>query len=411
MFSQVSSETDAPSVGSLVVIDGSKGEGGGQILRNAISFSNILRKQTRIFNIRAKRSKPGLKAQHLAGLRLATQICGGKLSGDELDSTEIMYSPAPPSIDSQESSVRTLNGEIDTAGSICLLLQAALPCALLGHSKPLDLILKGGTNASMAPQYDYWEHVFLPTLLDQCKIDESHIQAKVIRRGYFPKGGGEVHVHVEPLSRPLQPIQLIARGDVTSIYVRSFHAGNIPRKVAVEMAKSASTYLKKMINKCAYPFPARKEADNVPIKVEVITEQNAIGSGCGILCVATTYSGCRLAGSALGSPKKKAEEVGQEAAQELIQTLLDGGCVDEWLQDQMILYMALAEGESEMMTGTLTMHTKTAIWIAEKMTGTKFVVEKIEEVISPTRSAEPGKSGRTLGTHYIQCTGIGFHSK
>jgi RNA 3'-terminal phosphate cyclase (ATP) len=281
----------------------------------------------------------------------------------------------------------------------------------LGYTKPLNLILKGGTNASMAPQYDYWELVFLPTLLDQCKIDASQIQAKVIRRGYYPKGGGEVHVHVEPLARPLHPIQLIARGDVTSIYIRSFHAGNIPRKVAVDMAKSASLYLKKNIDKCAYPYPIRTKADDVPINVEVITEQNAFGSGCGILCVATTYSGCRLAGSALGSPKKKAEEVGREAAQELMQTLLDGGCVDEWMQDQMILYMALAEGESEMMTGTLTMHTKTAIWIAEKMTGTKFLVEKLKEVVSPERGSEYGKRGRTLGTHYIQCNGIGFHAK
>ena len=398
-------------------IDGSLGEGGGQILRNAISFAAIQQKNVAIYNIRAGRSQPGLKAQHATGLTLVADVCGGRLVGASIGSTEIDYKASSSSSSSQsaknnidsnnnnKSESRTILGEVTTAGSICLLLQAALPCALF-HQSPCQLVLKGGTNASMAPQYDYWEHVFWPTLQKQCNLPMNQVQAQVIRRGYFPKGGGEVHVRVQPLQTPLAPIRLTDRGQVHRIYIRSFHAGKLPRHLAEAMAKAAQkTLLEKLQTS---PLPQ--------IDIDIVTEKQAVGSALGILTAAETTTGCLLAGSALGTPKKKAKQVGVEAAEELLSTLHDGGCVDEWMQDQLILFMALADGVSEIHTGSLTQHTQTAIWVAEKLSGAHFEVSQLDDnsmhhpsASSSSRSDDDyGQEGRIAGRHCITCHGIGY---
>jgi RNA 3'-terminal phosphate cyclase (ATP) len=387
---------------TTIVIDGSKGEGGGQILRNAISYANILRKNLTVHKIRAGRSKPGLKAQHVTGLRLASSVSGGLLTGDQMNSVEISYqsSSTTTTATADPSAERHLKGDIGTAGSICLLLQAALPCALLGCSTPCQMVLKGGTNATMAPQYDYWERVFWPTLRDQCRLDPDQVQATIIRRGYFPKGGGEVHVRTRPCQRPLRPIQLTERGDVCEIRIRAFHAGKLPRHLAQTMADVAHTYLQKRITTNAPDY-----------HVEVVMEHQAVGSGLGILIVAKTTTGCLLAGSALSSPKKVASQVGMDAAAELYATLQDGGCVDEWLQDQLIMFMALAEGSSEMLTGSLTLHTQTAIWIAEEMSGVKFEVTKLSQGKATATQNGYGSDGRIAGQHLVRCRqGLGLQS-
>jgi RNA 3'-terminal phosphate cyclase (ATP) len=383
----------------MITIDGSAGEGGGQILRNAISYANILRKEIHIHSIRAGRPKPGLQAQHMCGIQLATSICGGILRGDTLGSKEIHYQPAEIQGLTENNEIRDLTGEILTAGSISLLLQAAIPCALFSPTA-VNLRLTGGTNASMAPQYDYWARIFLPTLVEQCKLNPNQIEAKVIRRGYFPRGGGIVKVQVNPVENRLRPITLTFRGKLKKIFIRSFYAGDIPRPYATRMANEAQMYLRSRIKSYLY---------------EIIVEhdQVAAGSGTGILIVATFESGRQLAGSALGIPKKqKAKEVGCLAAAELYQTITDGGCVDEWLQDQLILYAALADGVSEIVTGSLTLHTYTAIMIAEQMAGAKFEILKLDHFGNTSASAyvseDYGKKGRIAGKHLIRCHGIGF---
>ncbi|KAI2490243.1 RNA-3'-phosphate cyclase [Fragilaria crotonensis] len=378
-----------------VSIDGSHGEGGGQVLRNAISFAAILNKAIKINNIRAGRTKPGLQAQHMTGLSLCTEIRGGKLDGCWLGSTEVSYTP--PADDKAEARIEYV-GDTRTAGSICLVLQAALPVALFSRSMPTDLILKGGTNASMAPQYDYWEKVFLPTLISQCGFPTDLIEHRVVRRGYYPRGGGEVMIEVTPWQKPLPPIILKDRGDVSSIEIHCYYAGAVPRTVAYEMAEAAKTFLK-------------KAGILIEPDVDIVHEMKSMGSGCGILLVATTTTDCLLAGSALGSPNKPAIEVGREAAEELVATLRDGGCVDEWLQDQLILFMALGDGISEVLTGSLTMHTQTAIWTAEQMSGAKFEVKRLEEGEGGNNAEGYGKDGRIPGKHLIRCIGMNFVNK
>lgn len=403
---------------NIIKIDGSYGEGGGQILRNSFSLACILKKSIALDNIRANRKpKPGLKAQHMTGILLCVDISVGNrygLKGCQLESPQLSYYQ-PPENNCVE--VDTVIGDTQTAGSICLLLQAALPVALFARSTPLKLVLKGGTNATFAPQYDYWAQVFLPTFQEQFlknykennddNKDGGQIQPTVIRRGYFPRGGGHVEVQIHPLQGTICPVKLVQRGEVQQIDIRSYYAGTITPSMAQEMTEAALDELRQQI------------PSSIQIKLNTVHETNVLDSGYGILLVAKTTTGCRLAGSALGTisnyrKRKKAKEqqpshLGRAAAQELLKTLQDGGCVDEWLQDQLIIFMALAEGESEVLTGCLTLHTQTAIWVAETLTNAKFDVTRLDSSgKEATTTTRYGQDGRISGKHLIRCTGIRF---
>ena len=316
----------------------------------------------------------------------------------------------PESLEAEE---RTIIADTETAGSVCLLLQALLPYTLFGQhhqqSRRLyKLILKGGTNASMAPQYDYFQYIFLPIVHERMNIPSQNIRPVVKCRGYYPRGGGEVHVQTKSLLdgdgstsmlQCLTPLSLTERGDVSNITIQTFYSGKCPKRVAIQTANAAKQYLQQS-------YPSLPHA----IQSQIIYHEHAVGSSSGILIVATTTTGCKLGGSALGSPKKHPKDVGIEAATELCSTLKDGGCVDEYLQDQLIIYMALAAtkgGTSQMITGSLTLHTRTAIWIAEQLCGPniEFQITKLDNEQDDDSEDE---NGRIPGRHLIQCKGIGI---
>ena len=249
----------------------------------------------------------------------------------------------------------------------------------------------------------------------------------MVTRGYYPKGGGAVNVRVEPLSAKLKAITLTDRGVVTSVKIRAFHAGKVPRKVAEMMSEAA---------KAAVAAEPELASAKVEVEVQVVTESSAVGNGCGLLLVATTTTGCVFGGSALGKPKIKAVTTGEAAANELLAALRHGGCVDEWLQDQLILFMALAEGTSEMITGALTLHTKTAIMHATELCGASFDVEPLTSApsgggdggggggggggigaagdgnggSSDSKPTAYGQTGKEEGRFLIRCRGIGHES-
>ncbi|GJQ76610.1 hypothetical protein Trydic_g15472 [Trypoxylus dichotomus] len=332
--------------GELVEVDGSLLEGGGQILRMSLIISVLSGTPIRVYNIRAGRNKPGLMDQHLKGVELVSKICNAKIKGAQLGSTEIIFYPGQIKGGYYEALIKT-------AGSISLLMQVAIPCLLFadGESK---LKLQGGTNAEMAPQIEYVTEVFRPIM----EKFGATFDFQLNRRGYFPRGGGEVEVYIKPISK-LKPVRMLEQGQLSKLYGWSFVAGAVPLGIAHGMADGADNDLKQYgINANIERY---KESPNM-----------ADGNCSGILLVAETNTGCIFGGSALGKRDEKPHITGSRAAMEIIKTITDGACVDEHGQDQIIILMALAEGTSRIKVGSLTMHTKTAIYVAEKLTKAKF---------------------------------------
>ncbi|KAJ6643140.1 RNA 3'-terminal phosphate cyclase [Pseudolycoriella hygida] len=353
----------------MILIDGSVLEGGGQILRMALSCSALTGTPIKVHKIRAGRQKGGLAAQHLKGVELLRDICNAKVTGASLGSCEIEFQPG------------ALKGgkyyaDTQTAGSVALLLQVALPVAFFCNSS-ISLELKGGTNCEMAPQMDFVTEIFRPNLEKFGATFDFDLR----KRGYFPKGGGHCIIDVKPIVR-FNATDICDFGEVESFFGWSYVAGTLPIKMANEMAEGAKAEIRKLgINK-SVNIEAYKESAEV-----------ASGNSSGIILGCRTHANCVLGGSALGSRKESCFDSGKRAATEIVNLVPSKACVDEHVQDQLIIYMALANGISRIRTGPLTLHTKTAIHIAELITNVKFNVY------------EDGL------TNIIECKGIGLENQ
>mmetsp|Transcript_618 Transcript_618/g.2180 ORF Transcript_618/g.2180 Transcript_618/m.2180 type:complete len:407 (-) Transcript_618:52-1272(-) len=359
----------------FLVIDGSFGEGGGQIMRYSFALACLLQRPIFVQKIRANRSKPGLKSQHLCGIKMVAALHNKgdsmKLTGAVLRGNWLVFEPAP------FSAIEGYVADIGTAGATCLLVQVSMP-ALLFSAKEFQLELKGGTNAIMAPQIDYFTDVFMPIagkMGVQATID-------VVTRGYYPKGGGHVRYSVPPV-KELQPIELLDQGTVTHIRIRAF-VSQLPVRIAENMSSAAERTIREALD---------HEDGGIAFAIENVQEEMSFGFGSGIIIIATTSTGCILAGSGLGGPKQRDEEVGKAAANELLQDIWSGGCVDQYLQDQLIIFMALADGVSRIRAGPLTLHTTTGIHMTSMFTGAEF------------------KTTTDGGTTVIECKGVGFKNQ
>lgn len=322
------------------LIDGSVLEGGGQILRNSVSLSALLSKPVSIHRIRNGRKPPGLKNQHrtgqyspslylkcvteklsLLGLQLAAEIAHANMTGAVNGSTEIDFKPGTISLPGH------FLADSITAGSTTLLLQVALPLLLFSPQKaPSTLTLKGGTNATQAPQIDYTQHVFLPFARTHFGLD---VELDIQKRGYFPRGGGEVVVKVNPTSGTLKNITLLDRGAVRGIKGIA-HLAGLPGHLSRSMIEGAKRKLK------AAGFPSDNGLTGaakkvMPIEIESKREknENSVGAGSGIVLWAELEGGGMIGGSAVGKRGVDPEKVGEEAAGELIRGLEADGCVDE----------------------------------------------------------------------------------
>ncbi len=325
----------------MIEIDGSLGEGGGSIVRISTALSALTSKPIHICNIRAKRTKSGLAAQHLNSVKSVGQISNASIVGLHLGSSEFEFHPG-------QLKSGNFHFNVKTAGSIGLILQSFMIIAPFA-SKSSKIQINGGTDIRWAPSIDYIKNVTLPVLEKMGYT--AHID--LIKRGHYPKGGGEVKAEIFPLKK-LSPINIL-KSEIDSIKAIS-HASNLPVHVAERQASSAERILKKT---------------GYEVDIEIEHSSNNSGPGSGIVLWA--QGNTRLGGSSIGKPGKTAEIVGEEAANELFNSLKTNFALDEHMADQIIPYMAIA-GNSEVGISKLTMHTLTNLNMVQKFICNEFEV-------------------------------------
>jgi len=339
-------------------IDGSRGEGGGQILRTALSLSALLGKEVGFERIRAGREKPGLRPQHLTGVRALARITGARVEGDEIGSQSLTFSPGKVQGGVYRFNVAEERG---SAGSVTLILQVLLLPLCFGPSSS-HVTLLGGTHVPWSPSFHYLSTVLLPTLGKMGLRCEAEIE----KWGWYPKGGGIVRIKIHPV-RALKPIDLSTRGRPRTIFGISA-TSNLPAHIALRQKERAHQRIK----------------ESLDLTADIIIMDKAPSPGQGTALFLRLESEGGVSGfSALGRRGKRAEEVADEAVGQLTEHMDSGRCIDPHLSDQVIPFAALAKGTSVFTVSRITRHLLTNIWVVKQFLDVRIDVEG--------REGEPGR--------------------
>jgi len=319
-------------------IDGSYGEGGGQLLRFSMGLSALLGEEVTIVNIRANRTPPGIRPQHLAAIKAVGTLAHAKLSGNEIGSSSISFRPG-----------KVTGGEFEfnvgTAGSVTLVLQAILPVALMAE-RPVSGRITGGTEVKWSPTVDYFDRVFLKGLRAM-GVDAS---IELIRSGYYPKGGGMVRFEVKPRARLVPLVADRSPKNDLKCYGIS-RCAHLPRSVGERQAMSAKTLL---------------SSAGIPIvKLDVVSLDSPVSPGSSITLWACSESHSFIGADSIGERGKAAEVVGSEAATAFSSCVKTGSAVDEHFADMILPYMLKAEGRSKITMPSVSEHLLTEVHVAK----------------------------------------------
>jgi RNA 3'-phosphate cyclase len=321
----------------VIEIDCSYGEGGGQLARTAVAAAALTRTPVRLSRIRAGRARPGLAAQHLAAVRAVGELCGADTTAIALGATELDFYPGA-------LRAGRYDWDVGTAGSITLVLQAVLPLAI-ACGGAVHLRITGGTDVRAAPPLDYFLQVFLPLLGRM----GAHIRTSILRRGYYPRGGGIVELEVSP-AQGLRPLCIESPGALQAITAYA-HVANLPLHIVDRMCAAAASHLERL---------------SLQVEAQVLGRDQAIGRGGALTLVARmehTWLGAAVAAER-GVP---AEQLGVHAAQALHSELVARATLDIHASDQLLLYMALARGVSRFRVRELSSHSRTTLWLLERL--------------------------------------------
>ena len=331
----------------MIEIDGSQKSGSGTILRDSVPFAALTGERLHMTNIRENRPKPGLRPQHLKVAEACAEICGGRLEGASVGSTEILFQPGD----------RIRGGayhfDIGTAGSATLLAMAVLPLALFADGSSLYRIT-GGLFQDFAPPAFYFQHILLPVLRRMGVAAE----LTILRPGYVPRGGGQIELHVEPLRGKLCPIRLPEQGRITAVKGIALSSLLKDRRVSERMAAACHKTL------------ASKGLDaDIDLlydeKKTPVYKEPSLQAGAALIIWAETDSGSVIASDMAGARGRTSEVIGKKTASKLIEDIRTGATVDRYLADQLIPCAALAEGKSEYRIPSVTDHVEARLWLIE----------------------------------------------
>ena len=334
----------------MIEIDGSEGEGGGQMLRTSLSLSMATGKPFRIFNLRANRKKPGLKRQHLTAVRAAAEVSGARVQGGELGSREVLFEPGPV----QSGHYRF---DIGTAGSTTLVFQTILP-VLMTAAEPSKLTLAGGTHNGMSPPWDFLETTFLPVV----EMMGPKVSLKLIRRGFYPAGGGLFEANIQPAEK-LQPLEILEREKKPVCSAKAIVA-NLPEHIA----QRELDVLSRRLNFGEW-------------QRDIEVDQTAHGPGNMVYVKTATGSVTELF-SALGEKGVSAEKVAAGLARECKSFLKSSAPVGPHLADQLLVPMSLGAGGSFRTTSPLTLHTTTNAEVIQRFLDVEIIQCELENDIA-----------------------------
>ena len=365
---------------SPLKIDGSILEGGGQILRISISMSYLLDIPIKIRNIRSKRDNPGLQRQHLTCTKFITSLYNSKdISGLQLNSKEISLVPTELIIKQEKS--EEIKCILNSAGSIGLMIQQLLPCALFSEienkkNKELSITLTGGTLVKFSPTIYYLNEVLFPILEKYMNIKA---KCDLIQNGIYPMGLGEVILHVQKLLKNngefIKPINITERGKCLKAEIRFCYTNNFKFKLD-KICDTIYKNAKKIIRKEFLENGNNKneEEEEIDFDEDEIIKQERIDLGNRYYTfyyqVVMIYENTRIKGDYMISEKKGdfiIDEIIDKCEEATFYTIENNEvCLDEHTVDHLIIFMALAKGNSKIKVGNISLHTQTAIEIIKK---------------------------------------------
>lgn len=318
----------------MLEIDGSMGEGGGQIVRTALSLSMVTQQPVRLTRIRAGRDRPGLRPQHLTAVEASATISNATVEGASKNSSTLVFSPS-------EVHPGTYRFDVGTAGSAILVLQTVLP-PLLTAPRSSTVTVEGGTHNHSAPPFDFFAQSFLPLLERMGPV----LRGQLHRPGFYPKGGGECTVDVTPVEH-LEPLSLMDRGALTRRRARAIVA-NLPRHIGERELDTLRGELPGELDETRIEMPSAVGAGNALILELVFDHLTTVVSG-------------------IGQKGLPAEKVAVSVAEAARSYLTADAPVDPQLADQLLIPLALGGGRFR--TTALTAHTHTNAAVIEQFMG------------------------------------------
>jgi RNA 3'-terminal phosphate cyclase (ATP) len=332
----------------MITIDGGAKSGSGTIVRCSVTLASLLGKEIRIENIRAKRPKPGLRAQHLKVIQACQEMCQGTVQGASVGSKEITYMPGGR-FDGGEYS-----WDIGTAGSTTMMAQTLLPLACFA-GKPSKFRLEGGLFQDFAPSAYHMKFVLLPLL----KGMGVRADLDIIRPGYVPRGGGIIAVRVEP-ARKLKPLNLTEQGQILSVRGIALSSHLKEKRVSQRMAAECQRVL---------------GSHGYKAEIEEIEDESSLQEGAALAIYAATSLGNRIGSDRAGRPGRSSESIGRYVAERFVDDVKTGAAVDRYIADQLIIYAGLAEGVTRYSVPRITEHVETNLWLIEELLGARTKID------------------------------------